>query len=162
MLSYVKTIGSTWIGLVRSKKDKSKWEWIDGSDADEYTNWDLITDYENATDRECVYVNPEDGKWNLDDCTHKRPFICRISKERVYDDDDDDIGLVILIIIISVVIGLALSFFLVLTVLKKKRIITMKLPVVDSLFSKIQDKELLCQTKEHFKRTSLSNPVFEG
>ena len=69
----------TWIGLHRDPKDKSRWLWVDGTQAI-YTAW---SDGEpNNVGEECGEIRPERRwKWNDHECHHAHHYVCEINGE---------------------------------------------------------------------------------
>jgi hypothetical protein len=77
LLSYVDTLSTPWIGLIRNNSDQ--YYWSDNWPVD-YTNWAAgwIGDSSNES---CVYFDSVSGSWNSSNCDETRSFICKISNE---------------------------------------------------------------------------------
>ena len=66
---------TTWIGMHRDPKDKSRWLWVDGS-RPTYTNWN--TGEPNGRHEECAQMYPKIHGWEWNDaiCTVAYPYVC--------------------------------------------------------------------------------------
>ena len=76
-------VGMTWIGLQRDPKNKSRWLWVDGSNAN-YTNWakeepDNEGDMENCTGIPS-YLAP--AKWKDMACNSFLSYVCELFSGR--------------------------------------------------------------------------------
>lgn len=72
-----------WIGL--KKEDSLDYKWADKWPVD-YVNWAEGSTEDSSsigTNKSCVYIEPESGKWNVSSCDIQRSFICRITKEQI-------------------------------------------------------------------------------
>jgi len=67
----------TWIGLHRNPKDKSRWMWVDGSQAT-YTHWNQGEP--NSVAEECghMYTASHGWKWNDLGCSAPLHYVCEI------------------------------------------------------------------------------------
>ena len=76
----------SWIGL-RKLEGERNFKWSDGSQYD-YTYWRYyVYRYRIYRSDRCAtqtFSRYMDGKWNLNDCTRKNPFTCKIT--RSFDD----------------------------------------------------------------------------
>jgi len=66
---------TTWIGLHRNPKDKSRWMWVDGSQAT-YTHW--YKGEQNNVAEECgqMYTAAHGWKWNDLGCSASLNYVC--------------------------------------------------------------------------------------
>ena len=66
---------TTWIGLYRNPKDKSRWLWIDGSPVT-YTHW--AKGEPNSLSEGCGEMRPARHRWEWNDlgCSTKFPYVC--------------------------------------------------------------------------------------
>ena len=71
---------TTWIGLHRDSKDKSRWLWVDGS-RPTYAHWN--SGEPNGLHEECaqMYSKVHEWKWNDGLCSHSYPYICETRGE---------------------------------------------------------------------------------
>ena len=69
---------SVWIGLHRNPKDKSRWLWVDGTQAT-YTNW--YTGEPNFFTEECgiMDIPRYRGRWNDGYCSSSINYICEMN-----------------------------------------------------------------------------------
>ena len=70
-----KVASTTWIGLHRDPKDKSRWLWVDGSRPN-YTHWN--TGEPNGLHEECTEMYPKSRGWKWNDgvCSNAFPYVC--------------------------------------------------------------------------------------
>jgi len=79
LLSYVDTLSTPWIGLIRNNSDT--YYWSDDWPVD-YTNW-AAGWLADSSSESCAYFDSTSGTWNSSDCNVMRPFMCKISNETV-------------------------------------------------------------------------------
>ncbi|KAL8566683.1 hypothetical protein ACOMHN_055620 [Nucella lapillus] len=72
---------SAWIGMSGSLvKSATLWQWSDSWPV-AFTNWGPGGDLNVTDSRHCVTMN-SNGTWSNQDCSVKRPFVCKITSEK--------------------------------------------------------------------------------
>ncbi len=160
LLTYVKSLQDSWIGL--KNKGGSKWSWTDANKM-EFENWANESD-KSITKGQCAYIQGKGGKWRFSSCDERKAFMCKISK------DAPSKGLTnihIAGIAIGVTVLTLLALIMILAVLKHKGAISVRLPGIDAILSKYgsgkngsKENVSLGYRKED-NLPSMQNPTFE-
>jgi hypothetical protein len=163
LLTVVKTVSNSWIGL--KNKGGSKWPWTDTNSL-EYENWAYESD-KSISKGQCAYIESKDGKWKFSSCGEKRAFICKISKDAPSKGlaDSHIAGItvgVFALVVLSLIISLAL--------LKHKKVISTRLPGIDAVLGKLRSggKQSSDNTVNRYSKRkendmpSMQNPTFDS
>ncbi|XP_064101211.1 macrophage mannose receptor 1-like [Macrobrachium nipponense] len=69
-----------WIGL-NDRRVQSTYEWTDNWPVS-YTNWGKDQPQVNVTDKNCVMLDSDDGRWYNEKCEELKPFLCKHSEDK--------------------------------------------------------------------------------
>uniref|UniRef100_A0A914YJR6 C-type lectin domain-containing protein n=1 Tax=Panagrolaimus superbus TaxID=310955 RepID=A0A914YJR6_9BILA len=63
-----------WIGASK----KTSWEWTDGSNFPNFTDWARGEPSRNGTEQNCAFMSYFNWDWKTENCSNLKPFVCGI------------------------------------------------------------------------------------